>query len=328
MSSHLKVVAFGGGHGLAATLTALRGITSKITAVVTVADNGGSSGRLREEFPILPPGDLRMALAALCGDDAWGRDWAQIMQYRFTSEGSLNGHALGNLLLAALWDRDEDVVVGLDRVAALLKVVGRVLPMSAEPLTIEATFKDNGELIVADGQVAVATTRGRLQSLRLKPEDASVRPEVLAAIAEADLITMGPGSWFSSVLPHLLIPTLRDAIVKSPAKKILLLNLDSEPDSELDSELDAKLKDDELGEYAGYSPREHCEILAQYAPGLIFDFIVGDSHLSGSGDLRNYLESRGGRYIEADLREKEVPIHHDVEKLTSIFAHIVEEMLV
>jgi len=103
-----KVVALGGGHGLAATLTALRSMTSDITAVVTVADNGGSSGRLREEFPILPPGDLRMALAALCGDDEWGRSWAQIMQYRFTSEGSLDGHAMGNLLLAALWDRDED----------------------------------------------------------------------------------------------------------------------------------------------------------------------------------------------------------------------------
>ena len=137
-----KVVALGGGHGLAATLTALRSVTSNITAVVTVADNGGSSGRLREEFPIMPPGDLRMALAALCGDDAWGRDWADIMQYRFTSDGPLNGHALGNLLLAALWDRDEDVVVGLDRVGALLKVVGRVLPMTAEPLTIEATFEN------------------------------------------------------------------------------------------------------------------------------------------------------------------------------------------
>ena len=98
------VVALGGGHGLFATLTALRSITSEITAIVTVADNGGSSGRLREEFPIFPPGDLRMALAALCGDDEWGRSWAQIMQYRFTSDGPLNGHAVGNLLLAALWD--------------------------------------------------------------------------------------------------------------------------------------------------------------------------------------------------------------------------------
>jgi uncharacterized cofD-like protein len=312
----LKVVALGGGHGLAATLTALRSITSNITAVVTVADNGGSSGRLREEFPIMPPGDLRMALAALCGDDAWGRDWADIMQYRFTSEGPLDGHALGNLLLAALWDRDEDVVVGLDRVGALLKVVGRVLPMTAEPLTIEATFENAGKKYEALGQVAVATTAGRLLELRMNPTHPTTRPEVSAAIQEADWITMGPGSWFSSVLPHLLVPSLRDAIVASPAKKILLLNLDSNKDQKA------------AGEYAGYSPMEHCEILNQYAPELKFDLVVADSHLAGSGELAQYLAERGIAYLEADLRDDEMTIHHDQRKLASTFAHIVREMLV
>jgi len=316
MSSQPKVVALGGGHGLAATLQALRSVTDKITAVVTVADNGGSSGRLREEFPIMPPGDLRMALAALCADDAWGRDWAEIMQYRFTSEGPLDGHALGNLLLAALWDRDEDVVVGLDRVGALLKVVGRVLPMTAEPLDIEATFLNGSEKIEAIGQVAVATTPGRLQELRMKPENPTTRPEVLSALAEADWITMGPGSWFSSVLPHLLVPTLRDAIVASPAKKILLLNLDSNRD-------DAK-----AGEYAGYSPLEHCEILRHYAPELHFDLVVGDSHLSGRGELAEYLQEHGIAYLEADLRDEQVTIHHGGEKLASTFTHILNEILV
>ncbi|CAN2196607.1 COG0391 Uncharacterized conserved protein [Candidatus Nanopelagicaceae bacterium] len=311
-----KVVALGGGHGLAATLTALRSITSNITAVVTVADNGGSSGRLREEFPIMPPGDLRMALAALCGDDAWGRDWADIMQYRFTSDGPLDGHALGNLLLAALWDRDEDVVVGLDRVGALLKVVGRVLPMTAEPLTIEATFESAGKKIDALGQVAVATTPGRLQELRMKPSNPTTRPEVLDALSEADWITMGPGSWFSSVLPHLLVPSLRDAIVVSPAKKILLLNLDSNKEQE------------SAGEYAGYSPREHCEILNEYAPELKFDLVVADSHLAGRGELAQYLAERGSAYLEADLRDNEMTIHHEGRKLSSTFAHIAREMLV
>jgi uncharacterized cofD-like protein len=140
-----RVICLGGGHGLAATLSAVRKITTEITAIVTVADNGGSSGRLREEFPIFPPGDLRMALAALCGDDQWGRSWADILQYRFTSNGPLDGHAVGNLLLAALWDRDADPVAGLDRVAELLKVVGRVLPMASVPLDIEATFDDAGK---------------------------------------------------------------------------------------------------------------------------------------------------------------------------------------
>jgi uncharacterized cofD-like protein len=316
MISQPKVVALGGGHGLAATLTALRSITDQITAVVTVADNGGSSGRLREEFPIMPPGDLRMALAALCADDSWGRDWADIMQYRFTSDGPLNGHALGNLLLAALWDRDEDVVVGLDRVGALLKVVGRVLPMTAEPLDIEATFIKGGESIDAIGQVAVATTPGRLQELRLKPENPTTRPEVLAAIAEADWITMGPGSWFSSVLPHLLVPSLREALIASPAKKILLLNLDSNADESA------------AGEYAGYSPLEHCSILHDYAPELHFDLVVADSRLNGREELAEYLKDRRSGYLEADLRDEKVTIHHGGEKLASTFSHILNEMLV
>jgi uncharacterized cofD-like protein len=219
MNSGRKVVSLGGGHGLAATLTALRSFTSDITAIVTVADNGGSSGRLRKEFPILPPGDLRMALAALCSDDEWGRSWAEIMQYRFTSDGELNGHAVGNLLLAALWDRDEDTVAGLDRVGALLKVVGRVLPMAAQPLDIEATFENGPETQIVRGQSEVATAKGRLKSLRVLPENPSSREESLEAIKDADWITMGPGSWFSSVIPHLLVPSQRSAIVASGAKK-------------------------------------------------------------------------------------------------------------
>lgn len=326
MSSELKVVALGGGHGLAVTLKALRSITSGITAVVTVADNGGSSGRLRSEFPIVPPGDLRMALAALCADDEWGRNWAQIMQYRFTSNGSLDGHAVGNLLLAALWDRDEDVVAGLDQVGALLKIVGRVLPMTAVPLSIDATFINNGVSVEAEGQVAVATTEGRLQSLRLSPENPEVRAEVLAAIAQADWITMGPGSWFSSVLPHLLVPSLRDAIIASPAKKILLLNLDTDTDTETDT--DSGTSPLSGGEFAGYSPLEHCEILFQYAPGLNFDLVVADSHQSGMSGLREALDMKGCAFFESELRDPRAQIHHNEQKLASAFAHIAREILV
>ena len=160
--SNPKVVALGGGHGLAATLSALRKVTSNITAVVTVADNGGSSGRLRTEFNSLPPGDLRMALAALCADDQWGRSWAEIMQYRFTSNGEMNNHALGNLLLTALWDRDGDPVAGIDRVGELLKIVGRVLPMALEPLDIEGEFENNGVISNIRGQIQVATATGKI----------------------------------------------------------------------------------------------------------------------------------------------------------------------
>ncbi|MCB0162287.1 MAG: YvcK family protein, partial [Caldilineaceae bacterium] len=132
------MVAFGGGHGLFAALSALRYLTTRLTAVVTVADDGGSSGRLREEFDILPPGDLRMALAALCGDDEVGQLWADVLQSRFTGAGPLAGHAIGNLLIAGLWQKLPDPVAGLDMVGELLRIRGRVLPMAAVPLTIEA----------------------------------------------------------------------------------------------------------------------------------------------------------------------------------------------
>ena len=132
------MVAFGGGHGLAASLSALRRVTDQLTAIVTVADDGGSSGRLRDELNCLPPGDLRMALAALCGDDESGRTWADVLQYRFDSDGPLGDHAIGNLLIAGLWERLGDPVAGLDMVARLLGAEGRVLPMASVPLEIEA----------------------------------------------------------------------------------------------------------------------------------------------------------------------------------------------
>ena len=135
------VVACGGGHGLAATLTALRHVAERLTAVVTVADDGGSSGRLREELGVLPPGDLRMALAALCDDTEWGRTWAAVLQHRFVSAGPLDGHATGNLLISALWQQLGDDVAGLDLVASLLGARGRVLPMSSVPLVIEADME-------------------------------------------------------------------------------------------------------------------------------------------------------------------------------------------
>jgi uncharacterized cofD-like protein len=309
-----RVVALGGGHGLFATLTSLRSLTSSITAVVTVADNGGSSGRLREEFSIMPPGDLRMALAALCSDDEWGRSWAQIMQYRFTSTGELNGHAVGNLLLAALWDRDEDTVAGLDRVGALLKVVGRVLPMAAQALDIEATFEDSRGTHIVHGQAEVATAQGRLKSLRIYPENPEACKESIAAITDAQWITMGPGSWFSSVIPHLLVPAQRAALVETPAKKILLLNLDS--------------TDKSAGEYAGYSPLEHLMILNEYAPELVFDLVVVDESATGVDELKRHLSTTGSEFISADLRSKSSPLHHDVNKLGQLFAHIGAQILV
>jgi|UniRef100_UPI0040493BA0 uncharacterized cofD-like protein len=316
----LRVVALGGGHGLAATLSALRGITSNITAIVTVADNGGSSGRLRDEFSIIPPGDLRMALAALCADDEWGRSWAEIMQYRFTSGGPLDGHAVGNLLLAALWDMGEDPVAGLDRVGSLLKVIGRVIPMSKEPLDIEGTFINSTGKFIVKGQVEVATAKGRLESLRLHPENPAAHEVALAAITDADWIVMGPGSWFSSVLPHLLVPKQREAIVKSNAKKLLILNLDS---------ANVTGQNFEPGEYAGYTPLEHIKILQEYAPGLKFDYLIADSSLDiRVGEAEENLSSTGGELVVADLRDNATQIHHSSKKLTPLLAHIASKTLI
>ena len=152
------VVALGGGHGLSASLSALRLMTDRITAVVTVADDGGSSGRLRDELGVLPPGDLRMALAALCDDSDWGRTWRDVLQHRFRSSGDLDQHAVGNLLIVALWELLGDPVEGLDWVGKLLGARGRVLPMASVPLLIEADVVDarRGDEPSCVGQSAVA----------------------------------------------------------------------------------------------------------------------------------------------------------------------------
>ena len=308
MGENPKVVAFGGGHGLAATLTALRQVTDEITAVVTVADNGGSSGRLRKEFNSLPPGDLRMALAALCADDQWGRSWADILQYRFTSSGPMDNHALGNLLLTALWDRDSDQVKGIERVGDLLKIVGKVLPMALDPLDIEAIFlTDKGEEVVR-GQVEVATKKGNIKSLRLIPDQPKSTPEVFTALDEADWITFGPGSWFSSVMPHFLLKEQNEAITKSSAQKIMIFNL---------------AEDLNAGEFAGNSALDHLELVLSHIPELKIDYAIADDSVAKvDGELGKRIKQMGGALILGDLAQKYGQNHHDTKKLASVFSHI------
>jgi uncharacterized cofD-like protein len=255
-----SAVALGGGHGLHATLSALRRLTDDVTAVVTVADDGGSSGRLRRELGLLPPGDLRMALAALAADDDSGRRWGELVQHRFGGTGALAGHAVGNLLLAGLMEVLGDPVAALDEVAALLGLRGRVLPMSRDPLDIEAEVTglgSNGALI--RGQVAVASTPGRVQRVWLRPDRPRACSEALDAVKAADVLLLGPGSWFTSVIPHVLVPELREALITSPARRIVVLNLAPEP-----------------GETAGFSPEQHLAVLSQHAPELRVDAVIAD----------------------------------------------------
>src|SRR5690349_2807353 len=208
----------------------------ELTAIVTVADNGGSSGRLRGEFGVLPPGDLRMALAALCGDDQWGDTWARLLQHRFQGEGEMHGHVVGNLLLVGLWELlTEDGhghVDALDLVGRLLGAKGRVLPMALTPMDITAQVRgvaDNpDELTTVRGQVEVATTDGVITSISLVPADPPVSDDALAAIHDADWVVLGPGSWFSSVLPHLMVPALRQGLVETEGRLIVVLNLEQQ----------------------------------------------------------------------------------------------------
>ncbi len=263
--ARVKAVALGGGHGLHATLSALRVLAARgvvderVTAVVTVADDGGSSGRLRRELGSLPPGDLRMALAALASDGA--RRWAELVQHRFGGTGALAGHAVGNLLLAGLMDTLGDPVAALDAMGELLGVRGRVLPMSCEPLDIEAEVTGLGEggPHRIRGQVAVASTPGRVRRVWLHPAEPRACPPALDAVRDADVLLLGPGSWFTSVLPHLLVPELRDAVLGSAARRVLVLNLAPEP-----------------GETAGFSPQRHLAVLSAHAPALRVDAVLAD----------------------------------------------------
>lgn len=297
------VVALGGGHGLAASLSALRSVTDRLTAVVTVADDGGSSGRLRQELGVLPPGDLRMALAALCGDDDWGRTWRDVVQHRFDADGELQGHAVGNLLIVALWQIvGTDPVAGLDWMGRLLGVHGRVLPMASVPLDIVAhvASPDDPSLVhEVVGQVAVATATGQVRDVALRPADPPVCPETLRAVLDADWIVLGPGSWYTSVIPHLLVPELAAAVTKTPARRCVVLNLEPQP-----------------GETGDFAPETHLEVLARHAPELRVDAVLADE---GSIDdverLQAHAALLGAELHLAPLRLADGSARHDPEQL-------------
>src|SRR5439155_13976446 len=196
----VRVCAFGGGHGLAASLRALRRIPGlEITAVVTVGDDGGSSGRLRAERGVLPPGDLRQALAALAGPDPLSERTAQLFQHRFGGGDPLAGHPVGNLVLCGLMELYGDPVAALDHAAALLRVSGRVLPMSRVPVEIEADVRDeDGKVELLLGQDAVAITHRHVEEGWIRPADPRACAEAVVAIRTADWLIFGPGSWYTS----------------------------------------------------------------------------------------------------------------------------------
>ncbi|WP_084958193.1 gluconeogenesis factor YvcK family protein [Thermoactinospora rubra] len=300
------MVALGGGHGLYASLSALRMVTRDLTAIVTVADDGGSSGRLRRELGVLPPGDLRMALAALCGDDEWGSTWSEVVQHRFRSEGELHGHAVGNLLIVALWELLGDTVAGLDWVGRLLGAHGRVLPMASVPLDIVAEVELEGRMSTVRGQVACALTPGRVQSISLVPRDPPAPPEAIEAVLEADWVVFGPGSWFTSVLPHLMVPELARALHLTRARRLVTLNLAPQP-----------------GETDDFSPQQHLEVLRQHAPELAIDVVLADTGVVDDRDaLEKAAAAMGAGLVMSDVAAEDGSPRHDPRRLASVLAEI------
>jgi uncharacterized cofD-like protein len=216
------VVALGGGHGLAIALRAARQYAGSITAIVSVADDGGSSGRLRRDFDVPAPGDLRKCLVALAGE---GSPWAGVLEHRFHS-GELDGHALGNLLLVGLIEALGDLPTALQEAGRLVDAVGRVLPATVDPVVIKADV--DGEPV--SGQVAVseAGARGRIRGLHLVPRDVGACPAAVDAIAHADQILVGPGSLYTSLLAVLVVPEIRLALALAKGRIVQIANLRTE----------------------------------------------------------------------------------------------------
>lgn len=296
-----SVVALGGGHGLSATLRALRHITRSLTAVVTVADDGGSSGRMRQEMEILPPGDLRMALASLCEESEWGLTWRDVLQTRLETTGPLNGHALGNLLISGLWQLLDDPVEGLDWVARLLGATGRVLPMAIDPIDIEADMDDDGRKYTVSGQSKVAIAPGTVEDIRIHPEEPRVPSEVIRAISEAEWVVLGPGSWYTSVIPHLLVPDLHRALVTTNAHRALILNLSRQ-----------------RGETDTMTTADHVRVIRKYAPDFKLDVVIADPTATDDIDeLIVAAEELGARVLLRQVRTGDGRSHHDPLRLAA-----------
>jgi uncharacterized cofD-like protein len=299
----VRVVAFGGGHGLAGSLRALRLAGGErdlsITAIVTVGDDGGSSGRLRADRGALPPGDLRQALAALAADDPLSIRTADLLQHRFTGDDTLAGHTVGNLLLVGLMELHGDPVSALDHAATLVRSAGRVLPMSRRPVGIEAEVRGADParasgVVTVRGQHAVAVAPGRVERVRLTPAEPPACEEAVAAVRAADWLVFGPGSWYTSVIPHLLVPELAAAIVTSPARRLVTLNLAPE------------------NETHGLSLAGHLAALVRYVPALRADVVLADIRAVGHPEpVERAAESLGARLVLAPVAVPDGTPRHD-----------------
>ncbi len=307
------IVAIGGGTGMPSLLRGLKAYTRNITAIVTVADDGGSSGRLRRELGLLPPGDFRNNIAALARDEAL---MTQVLQYRFGSsvltqteeEGSrseLQGHAFGNLLLAALTGITGSFDEGLLAAERVLAMRGRVLPSTLAEVTLVADIEVNGQIERVIGESAIPEAAGHIQHVFLEPSTIQAYPPALKAIFQADLIVMGPGSLYTSILPNLLVPGLAEALEYARAPKIYICNLAIQP-----------------GETDNYSVADHVGALLQHISTPFLDAVLANNNLSvppetggGSTIYVKPVAPKQVKMITADLVDESRPWRHDSTKL-------------
>jgi len=316
-----KVVAIGGGHGLHTLLRGLKEHTDHITAIVTVADDGGSSGRLRRDFGMLPPGDFRNCLAAL--SDAEGLV-SQLMQYRFGADSDLEGHSFGNLYLTAMTAITGSFEAALAESSRVLAVRGQVIPSTLSQVTLCAevlTPEPDGDgnkphLRLVRGESKIGRLGDRVQRVYLEPEDVPAYPGAIRAILEADLIVIGPGSLYTSVLPNLLVPDLARALAVATAPKVYVCNVATQ-----------------AGETEGYDVDAHVDALQSHIGRGVISLVLANNNLQGNpppGPGVNWVqlpEKAPGRYrlVTADLVDMQYPWRHDSQKLAHALMALLED---
>lgn len=329
MESGRKLVAIGGGTGLSTVLSGLKELVGdhtrgdlwleSLSAIVTVSDDGGSSGRLRDELQMLPPGDIRNCMVALSEDSTL---LSRLFQYRFRGEGGLGGHSFGNLFLAALSEVTGDFVEAVRLSSEVLASKGRIYPATLNDVRLVAQLEDGRQV---RGETNITAARSPIRRLSLEPEQCLPLPEALAAVRAADIITVGPGSLYTSILPNLLVARVAETIGTTPAVKIFICNLMTQP-----------------GETDGYTARRHLEVVKAYAPEIEFDFvIVNDRHISPEQTERyaaegayqigltdHRLEDEFGReaeIIRADLLDEGEKVRHSPAKLARVILACYEK---
>ncbi|RYL95779.1 YvcK family protein [Sporolactobacillus sp. THM7-4] len=265
MNNRKKVVAIGGGTGLPAVLRGLKKYPIDITAIVTVADDGGSSGKLRNELQIPPPGDIRNVLVALSDVEPM---FEKLLQHRFQTDSGLNGHSLGNLLIAALTSITGDFVKGVSEMSHILNVHGEVLPAADQSIVLGAVMSDG---TVVEGESRIPKANKKIARVYLKPGTIRPLPESVKAIREADLITLGPGSLYTSVIPNLLVPELAEEIIRSKARKVYVCNVMTQK-----------------GETDGFSASDHVSVINRHVTRPFLDAILVNDQPISADILKRY----------------------------------------